>query len=275
MRPKTLKNKLAELEAILENLERIVVAFSGGVDSSLLLAVAVEVLGRDNVLAVTAVSPTSTREELAAARGLARLVRARHEIVKTGEFSLPAFACNPPDRCYHCKRVRFRALRAAARAGRFRAVCDGSNADDVADYRPGMRALEELGIRSPLREAGMTKADVRAASKLRGVPGWDRPAAACLASRCPYGERLTPRKLRMIEEAERYLTGLGFAQVRVRTHEVGARALLARIELPVRGMDAALMRRIERRLRKIGYLYVTLDLAGYRMGSLNLMLPKE
>jgi uncharacterized protein len=264
--------KLAKLEAILRDLKRILVAFSGGVDSTFLLKTAVTVLGRENVLAVTAVSPTSTREELAWARKLARHLKARHETVPSNEFSLPEFRSNPPDRCYHCKRERFGALMAMARDRGLAAVADGSNADDVKDFRPGMKAIKELGVRSPLREAGMTKAEIRAASKRAGLPGWDRPAAACLASRCPYGQELTPEKLAMIEAAERYLASLGFTHVRVRTHELEPDAYLARIEVPSRDIDKETARKIDRRLRQLGYLYVTIDLRGYRMGSLNALV---
>lgn len=271
--------KLAKLRGILRDLERVLVAYSGGVDSSFLLAVAVEELGRDCVLAVTAVSATSTRDERRWARTLARHVGARHVTVESREFDNPDFLRNPPDRCYYCKRERFSALTRLAAAEDLRSVVDGTNADDLGDYRPGMRAVTELGIRSPLLEAGMTKADIRSAASERGLPGWSRPAAACLASRIPYGEALTPEKLAMVDRAERSLGSLGFEHVRVRTHELAGGAYLARIEMPRESLAARLDEKtlgaVERRLRRLGYLYVTVDLGGYRTGSLNRLLPPE
>ena len=275
MKPTTTR-KLKKLHDILGELERILIAYSGGVDSSFLLAEAVEVLGRRRVLAVTAVSATSTRDELRWARRLARQVKARHVTVDSREFDNPDFLRNDADRCYHCKRERFAALTRLAAAEGLRFVVDGTNADDVNDYRPGMRAVTELGIRSPLLEAGMTKADIRAAASARGLAGWSRPAAACLASRIPYGEALTPEKLAMVDRAERSLGSLGFEHVRVRTHELAPGTYLARIELPreaLAGLDEKTAAAVERRLRRIGYIYVTVDLGGYRTGSLNRLLP--
>ncbi len=269
-----LTRKVARLEAILRRLERVLVAFSGGVDSSYLLSKAVAVLGRENVLAVTAESPTSTREEMAWARKLARRCTAHHVTVRSEEFSLEEFRANPPDRCYHCKRERFGALTAMAKKRGLNHVVDGSNADDLKDYRPGMKAARELNVRSPLVEAGLRKADIRAASKRDGLPGWDRPAAACLASRCPYGEELTLEKLAMIEAAERYLATVGFTHVRVRTHELRPGVYLARIEMPPATIKQDMARKIDRRLRQLGYVYVTADLGGYRTGSLNVLVSE-
>ena len=271
----TTRDKEARLAAILDRLGRVVIAYSGGVDSTLLLAAAVETLGRANVLAVTAESPTSTREELAFAARTARRLRAPHLVVRTAEFEDAEFRRNTPERCYICKRIRFSALKELAAARGFAHVCDGTNVDDAGDFRPGMRAVAELGIRSPLREAGFSKAEIRAASRRRALPGWSRPAAACLASRCPYGEPLSPAKLAMIDAAERYLLRLGLRQVRVRTHAIGPETYLARIEAPRGAVRPALFARIARRLARLGYLYATLDLAGYRTGSLNFMIGKK
>jgi pyridinium-3,5-biscarboxylic acid mononucleotide sulfurtransferase len=272
MKKNAVDAKEARLRAILAKLGRVVIAYSGGVDSTLLVAAALEALGRKNVLAVTAASSTSTREELAFAKRLARRLRVPHLVVETPEFADEEFCRNTPERCYICKRIRFSALKELAAARNFAHVCDGTNADDKNDFRPGMRAVKELGIRSPLKEAGLSKEEIRALSRRLKLPGWSRPAAACLASRCPYGEALTPEKLALIERAERYLKTLGLTQVRVRTHGIGGGAYLARIEAPLAELRPALHARIAKRLGKLGYLYVTLDLRGYRTGSLNLMI---
>ena len=269
------RGKEARLAAIIAKLGRVAIAYSGGVDSTLLLGAAVATRGRANVLAVTAQSPTSTRAELAFAARAARRLRAPHLVVRTAEFEDPEFRRNPPERCYICKRIRFAAIKELAAARGFAHVCDGTNAEDEDDFRPGLRAAAELAIRSPLKEAGFAKADIRAASRRRGLPGWSRPAAACLASRCPYGEPLSPAKLAMIEAAERYLARLGLTQVRVRTHAIGPETYLARIEAPPGAVRPACFTRIARRLARLGYLYTTLDLAGYRTGSLDYMIGKK
>ena len=224
------------------------------------------------MLAVTADSATSAREELAAARTIARGLKAPHLVVTTGEFGNEDFRRNVPERCYLCKHIRFSALLELARSRGYAHVADGTNADDLDDYRPGMRAVKELGVRSPLLEAGFTKEDIRRASRRRGLPGWQRPPAACLASRCPYGEALTPEKLAMIDAAERYLAAKGFSPCRVRTHDLGGGRFMARIEVPRAHMAAHLFPQVRRRLQRLGYTYVTLDLAGYRTGSLNALL---
>jgi len=265
--------RLERLRAILKPMERVLVAFSGGVDSTFLLKVAADTLG-DGVLAVTARSATYPDEEYARACELARSLGVEHRTITTDELADERFCANPPDRCYHCKRELFGRLRRIAEAEGIAVVADAANLDDCADYRPGRRAGEELGVRSPLIEAGLTKDAVRALSREMGLPTWDQPAMACLASRFPYGERITEEKLRRVGEAERFLRGCGFRQVRVRCH-----GDLARIEVaPERVADLAadpLRGEVVSKLKALGFLYVALDLQGYRSGSLNEALPDD
>lgn len=259
--------KQTALEAILRETGGVAVAFSGGVDSTYLLRVARDVLG-DRVLAVSATSPAFPERELAEARafcdeqGIDQVVFASHEL------EVPGYRDNPPNRCYLCKRALFEGVWEKARSRGFDVLADGSNVDDMGDYRPGIAALGELGVRSPLREAGLTKADIRALSRELGLPTWSKPSFACLATRVPYGDPITEEKLAMIDAAEQYLMDQGFAQVRVRAH--GA---LARIELlpddVERASAAPLRSRIAEYLRGLGFTYVALDLEGYRSGSMN------
>jgi uncharacterized protein len=230
--------------------------------------VAREVLG-DRAVAVTVAFPAVPASEVRGARSLARRIGARHVVLRADDvMALERFRRNPPDRCYHCKIAIFSKLSAAAQALGVPCVLEASNRDDLADYRPGHRAVRELGARSPLIEAGLSKADVRALSRERGLATWDKPSAACLASRVPYGEEITREKLGRIERAEAYLAALGFEAVRVRHH-----GEIARIEVPPDGIDrlleSPLRRRIAARLRKLGFRYVTVDLEGYRSGSMN------
>lgn len=258
----------ARLRGRLQALGRVAVAFSGGVDSTLLLRLALETLGRDRVLAVLADTPSLPRSERDEALRLADRLGAPCLTVDPGELDDPVYAANPPDRCYHCKRRLFAAIiRAAAERG-FTHVLDGNNADDARDTRPGRRALQELGIASPLLEAGLTKADVRAISRRLGLPTADKPALACLASRIPFGTPVTRELLAQIERAEEVLHEQGFAHCRVRHHGDIARIELAARDMP-RLLDPILRGQIAQGLRAAGYRYVTLDLQGYRMGSLN------
>ena len=260
-----LGTKVRALEDWLRAQGSVAVGFSGGVDSSLLAVVAARVLGR-RALAVTLDTPLLARAELRAARALARRFGLRHRVLRVNVLAHRALAANPPERCYHCKKLDFTRIRALARAEGFACVCDGSNVDDLGDYRPGRRALAELEVQSPLQAFGFTKADIRAASRRLDLPTADQPAMACLASRIPYGVALTRRDLAIIERAELALRGLGFRQLRVRLHgDVG------RIELAPAELGRALRQRqaIVRRLQAAGLRQVTLDLAGYRMGSLN------
>ena len=249
----------------------VVVAFSGGVDSALVLAVARQVLG-DNVLAATAVSPSLAAADKEEAIALAAAVGVRHRLVETDEVDKPEYAANDLGRCYVCKDTTYRVFTDLAAQEGYAAVIDGANADDQGDYRPGRRAAREHGVRSPLAEAGLTKDEVRAWARELGLTAWDKPANACLSSRVPYGAEVTPAKLRQIEQAEQALRALGFVQCRVRHH--GA---VARVEIDGSRLAEALAIRqaIVERLKDAGFAYVTLDLEGFRSGSLNEVIGKS
>lgn len=261
-------SKAAKLEAVIRTRPRAVVAFSGGVDSTLLLKACVDALGPANVTAVTGISQTYTPEEKRTAKRAARALGVRHVLIETDELACSAFAANPADRCYHCKRELFGRIAALAHELGADTFYDASNQDDLADYRPGHRAVEEFGVRSPLVEAGFTKKDVRALSKRLGLASWDKPANPCLASRIPYGTPITLETLARVEAGERYLRGLGFPVVRLRHHGEMARIEVPAADLP-RITRPVTARRIARRLRSLGYLWTAVDLEGYRMGSLN------
>lgn len=263
-----LDQKRTRLEALLKELDGLAVAYSGGVDSTFLLRMAADVLGRDRVLAVTAVSTLYPRRELEESKALAAVMAVRQVVIETDELGIEGFADNPPDRCYHCKRELFGEVAAAARREGIGTIADGANADDVSDWRPGLRAAAELGVRSPLKEAGLTKADIRALSRELGLPTWNKPAKACLASRFPYRHRITPQALEMVAAAEEYLAGLDLTQYRVRHH-----GTVARIEVPpgelARLVQPEVREALVARFKAIGYTYVTLDLQGYRTGAMN------
>jgi pyridinium-3,5-biscarboxylic acid mononucleotide sulfurtransferase len=260
--------RLARLHDILSPMQRAAVAFSGGVDSTFLLRVAADILGRDNVLAVTGDAPILTRSELADARELAAACGVELVTVDAGVMQNPDFLANAADRCYVCKQALLAAIQGVARARGIQHLLDGGNADDAADWRPGARAVAEFGVRSPLAEAGLTKADIRELSRALGLPTADKPAMACLATRLPYGTAITPAALAMIEAAEHDLRARGLRQVRVRHHGDLARLETAPAEM-ARFDDPAFRAAVADSLHRIGYRYVALDLDGYRTGSLN------
>ena len=265
--------KMSRLRSALRELGSAAVAFSAGVDSTFLLRAAHEELG-DHAVAVTVRSPLIPRHELEDAVAFCRAEGIRHEIIDFDALAVPVVAANPPDRCYHCKKAIFGRILEFARTQGLAAVMEGSNTDDDGDYRPGRRAIAELGIRSPRREAGLSKADIRALSREMGLSTWSKPSFACLASRFPYGERITAAGLERVERAERWLreAGLDLEQLRVRAH-----GDMARIEVPPDDIArvAAHAAEISTAFKEFGFAYVTLDLQGYRTGSLNEVLEKS
>ena len=265
--------KIKRLRASLREIGSAAVAFSSGVDSTFLLRAAHEELG-DKAVAVTVRSQLIPRRELDEAAAFCRAEGVRHEVVDFNACELSAIADNPPDRCYHCKKEVFGKILAFAHENGLAAVLEGSNLDDDGDYRPGRRAIRELGVRSPLHEAGLTKEEIRVLSREMGLPTWSKPSFACLASRFPYGERINATGLARVERAEQWLldAGLGLTQLRVRSH-----GDLARIEVPPGDIPrlAARAAEIAESIKKIGFAYVTLDLRGYRTGSLNETLERN
>ena len=262
-----LASKAAALDARLASLGSVLVAYSGGIDSAFLAVTAARVLG-DRSLCITADSPSYPDHHRDLAIGTARAFDLHHEMVRTSEVDNPDYRANPANRCYYCKHELYSRLTAIARDRGFAVVVDGSNADDRGDYRPGRQAAREFGVVSPLDEAGLTKGDIRDLARLAGMETWDEPASACLSSRIPYHSEVTEEKLRTIDAAERVLRDLGFRVCRVRHHDTIARLELGREEM-ARAFEPEVAAAIDRGLRALGYAHVTVDLRGYRLGSLN------
>ncbi len=266
-----IEQRIEELEAIIAPYGSALVAFSGGVDSSLALAIAARALPKEKVLAVTSNNETYLPSELDLAKNFAESLGVEHLIINTRELDNPDYARNPSNRCYFCKSTLYSDLEKLAGERDYGCIVDGANVDDEGDYRPGRQAAKELGVVSPLSQAGVSKEEVRRIANHLGLPMWDKPALACLSSRFPYGQEITPEKLRQVARAEEFLRSRGFRQVRVRHH-----GEIARLEVGQEEMERAFGMRedISAELRDAGFLYVTLDLSGYKSGSLNAALGK-
>ncbi|MBX4260082.1 ATP-dependent sacrificial sulfur transferase LarE [Clostridium estertheticum] len=268
-----LEMKFQKLKDSIQGLKSVAIAYSGGVDSTFLLKVAADVLG-NKVIAITAKSTTYPEREFKEAVKYIGDIGAKHIVIISEELEIEGFAKNPIDRCYFCKKELFSKVRKVADDNNINAVLDGSNADDVSDYRPGMKAANELRVISPLKDAFLTKDNIRELSKRLGLPTWNKPAFACLSSRFPYGNEITVEKLSMVEKAEQFLLDLGFRQIRVRHH-----GDIARVEVNAQERDkffsTEMMDKVANELKSIGFKYVTLDLLGYRTGSMNEVLSDK
>ena len=264
--------KFQKLKDNLRDLGSVAIAYSGGVDSTFLLKVAADVLG-DKVIAITAKSSTYPEREFKEAVKYIKDIGAKHIVIISEELEIEGFAKNPVNRCYFCKKELFSKIRKVADDNNIKEVLDGANVDDVSDFRPGMKAAKELKVISPLKDAGFTKDDIREMSKILGVPTWNKPAFACLSSRFPYGNEITVEKLSMVERAEQFLMDLGFRQIRVRHH-----GDIARVEVNAeereKFFDNNIMDKVGNELKSFGFKYVTLDLLGYRTGSMNEVLSE-
>ncbi len=265
--------KLENLKNMLKNLGGGIVAFSGGVDSTFLLKVAKDVL-KDKAIGITIKAFMHTEREFEEAKEYAKEIGVKHVIIQMGEINMKEFIENAPDRCYHCKKEIFTKIKEIGNKHQIESILDGSNIDDLGDFRPGMKALKELKVISPLKEVGLTKQEIRELSKMMDIPTWDKPSFACLASRIPYGQPITKEKLKMIELAEEFLLNIGLKQMRVRHHGEIARIEVAKEEME-KFFDLNKMNKIGNEFQKIGFKYVTLDLLGYRTGSMNEVLKEE
>jgi uncharacterized protein len=268
MKNNELQLKFDTLKSILLRYKKIAIAYSSGVDSTFLLRVAHDLLG-DNAIAITARANWFPAHELEETKAFCEQLHIRHVIVEVSADIIEGFSKNPPNRCYLCKRVLFEKMKNIALQSGISVVAEGSNLDDLGDYRPGMKAIAELGIQSPLREAGLRKNEIRELSHQLGLETWDKPSFACLASRFVYDEPITPQKLQMVEQAEQFLRSLGFKQIRVRIH-----GMMARIEVENSAFERVIAKReeIHKALKSLGFSYITLDLLGYRTGSMNEVL---
>ncbi len=260
-----LADKVALLNTLLDELGSVVVAYSGGIDSTLLLKVAHDRLG-EYALAITAVSASLPAAERQEAEAIARAIGARHVLIESHEIDSPEYLANTPNRCYFCKREVYADLVAYAHSHGFAYVVDGTNLDDSGDHRPGRQAAREHGVRSPLKEIGFTKDDIRSLARLLGLPNWDKPSAACLSSRIPYGVTITLEQLSQVEQAEAALHTLGLRQVRVRHHGAVARVEVEESDFPI---VIAHRNEIQETFKRLGFTFITLDLAGFRSGSMN------
>ena len=263
--------KFKKLKDIIKNYQNGLIAFSGGVDSTFLLKVCLDTLGKNNILAVIADSETYPEEEINSAKKIAEMMGVNYKIIKTDEICNEKFVSNPPERCYYCKFELFTKLNAIAAENGFDNVFEGSNYDDLSDFRPGLKAVTELNIISPLKDAKLTKDEIRKFSKQLNLSTWKKPSMACLSSRFPYGYKITIEELKMVEEAERYLRSLGFEQLRVRHH-----GELARIEVESQDIEKLASNEIRTKLvdkfKKLGYIWITMDIQGFRSGSANEVL---
>jgi uncharacterized protein len=264
----TIQEKYSKLQSILAGFDKVVVAYSGGVDSAFLLKTAADVLGKEHVKAVLAISPTYPSREYGKALETAALIGVKVEFIHTREIDDPRFITNPVDRCYFCKHELFTKIAEYIEAEHFNIMIDGSNVDDLSDHRPGKQALREKNVRSPLQEAGLTKADIRELSRQVGLPTWNKDALACLSSRFPYGESIDLHKLKMVDAAENFLSDLGFTNIRARHEKNTLRIEISPAQIN-RFADDNLRASIVEKMKELGYQYVSLDLEGYRQGSMN------